>query len=65
MRCTCCDKALNDYESTIKHEETGDYLDTCMKCLDGLDIPFVARADLNPFDSQEEEDVYVIENSEE
>lgn len=50
MRCVCCNKALNDYESTLKHAETGAYLDICVKCLDGLNIPVVGRKDLNPFD---------------
>jgi hypothetical protein len=25
---------LSDYEATLKHGETGDYLDTCGECLD-------------------------------
>lgn len=33
MKCVCCDKALSDYEATMKHAETGDYLDTCLECL--------------------------------
>lgn len=50
MRCLCCNVALNDYESTLRHAETHDFLDTCMKCLDGLGVPFYGREDLNPFD---------------
>jgi hypothetical protein len=38
MRCICCNRALNDYESTLKSLSTGDYLDMCRKCLEGLDI---------------------------
>jgi len=53
MRCSCCNRALNDFESTLKHAVTGDYLDTCMKCLDGLDIPTQGRKDLSPFDDAE------------
>jgi hypothetical protein len=37
MRCSCCDRNLSDYESTLKHPVTGDYLDICRKCL--VDIP--------------------------
>lgn len=33
MKCVCCNKALSDYEATLKHGETGEYLDTCMECL--------------------------------
>jgi hypothetical protein len=25
---------LSDYEATLKHGETGEYLDTCRECLD-------------------------------
>ena len=39
MRCACCDKNLNDYESTLRHAITDAYLDTCRKCLKGLGIP--------------------------
>ena len=51
MHCSCCDRLLNDYESTLKHAETGEYLDTCMKCLDGCNIPIDGREDLNPEDA--------------
>jgi hypothetical protein len=33
MRCVCCNKMLSDYEATLKHGETGEYLDTCSGCL--------------------------------
>jgi hypothetical protein len=33
MHCTCCNKVLSDYEATLKHAETGEYLDTCTECL--------------------------------
>lgn len=33
MHCICCNKVLSDYEATLKHAETGEYLDTCMECL--------------------------------
>jgi hypothetical protein len=56
MRCSCCNRALNDYESTMKHAETGDYLDTCTKCLQGIDLPVQVRSDLNPFDEADEYD---------
>jgi hypothetical protein len=37
MRCLCCNRNLSDYESVLKHPETGHYLDICVKCL--VDIP--------------------------
>jgi len=55
MRCVCCDKRLNDYEATLKSKSTGEYLQTCNSCLDGLGIEVVGRSDLNPFDDQEED----------
>lgn len=55
MRCVCCNRNLNDYESTLRHAETGAFLDTCLKCLDGLGIPTVGRDDLSEFESIEEE----------
>lgn len=46
MRCTCCDKNLTDFESTRKSKVTGEYLDTCNKCLKGLGVATVDREDL-------------------
>lgn len=55
MRCVCCNRNLNDYESTLKKAETGEFLDTCLKCLDGLGINTIGRKDLSPFDYIEDE----------
>lgn len=46
MRCQCCDRNLSDYESTARHAETGSFLDTCMRCLDGSGVPVNGRKDL-------------------
>jgi hypothetical protein len=61
MRCGCCNKRLSDYESTLKHAETGHYLDTCMDCLSEIayDVPMLVkdRKDLiTSMDNQEELD---------
>lgn len=32
MRCTACDRILNDFESTRKSKTTGEYIDFCNKC---------------------------------
>jgi hypothetical protein len=48
MRCSCCDRALSDYESTLKHAVTNKYLDTCTKCLEDTGIPLKGRKDLLP-----------------
>jgi hypothetical protein len=55
MRCCCCNRNLSDYESTLKHPETKEYLDICRKCL--VDIPVVPV----PGNIAEEEDVILDE----
>ena len=61
MRCQCCDKNLNDFESTRKSASTGEYLDMCNKCYSSIsdDLLSVERYDL--YDGNEddyEEDEY-------
>ena len=50
MRCVCCNKNLNDYESTRKHALTGAYLDLCNGCFAEVstmaDVPVTTREDL-------------------
>lgn len=46
MRCSCCNKALSDYESTLRHAESKQFLDTCLNCLEDIDIPVKGRKDL-------------------
>lgn len=48
MRCLCCNKNLNDWESTAKDAD-GNYLDTCNGCIEEQGIPAVGRADLERF----------------
>jgi hypothetical protein len=65
MRCQCCDKNLNDFESTRKHATTGEYLDMCNKCYSTVsdDLLSVERYDL--YDGNEddyEEDEYDEDN---
>ncbi len=57
MRCQCCDKNLSDYESTLRHAETNEFLDTCLRCLRDTGIPTLGRPDLNPYE-QVEEDIF-------
>lgn len=46
--CVCCDKLLNDYEATLRHGVTFEYLDTCKACLKPLKglFPVLERKDL-------------------
>jgi hypothetical protein len=48
MRCICCNTALNDYESTIRHGITRQFLEMCSICLKSVDayIPVQVRNDL-------------------
>lgn len=55
MRCICCDKNLNDFESTRKSASTGEYLDMCNKCYSSIsdDLLSVERYDL--YDGNEDD----------
>ncbi len=55
MRCTCCNKRLSDYETTLKHGETGQYLDTCLDCLSEIahDVPMPVKARKDLIDSMD------------
>lgn len=46
MRCSCCNKRLSDYETTLKHAVTGAYMDTCLDCLSEIahDVPMPVKA---------------------
>ena len=56
MRCCACNKNLNDFESTLKHADTGEYLDMCNKCLSFTGIPVAGRNDLEPSEQIDMED---------
>jgi hypothetical protein len=48
MHCVACDKLLSEYESTLRHGVTFEYLDTCKACLKPLKglFPVIERKDL-------------------
>jgi hypothetical protein len=48
MRCQCCNAPLNDYESTIRHGITKQFVEMCSICLKSVDayIPLQVRNDL-------------------
>ena len=48
MRCICCNTALDDYESTMRHAITRQFLEMCGTCLRTVDayIPVQVRNDL-------------------
>jgi len=57
MHCSCCDRLLNDFESTRKSHTTGEYLDMCNKCFaevaDAMDVE--VRTDLEEMEIPDEE----------
>jgi hypothetical protein len=63
MRCYCCNRNLSDYESTLKSATTGEYLDTCKKCLEDLNIP-VLKNQHDSYASDVEDEDFVEENDE-
>jgi len=66
MRCDCCNRRLTDYESTLKHAELEHYMNTCLKCLKGLDITVIGREDLAPHFQEDasDEDAFDAEGEE-
>ena len=45
MRCYCCNRNLSDYESALRHPDTNEYLDICLKCLEDIPITPIAPKD--------------------
>jgi hypothetical protein len=58
MRCQCCDKNLNDYESTRKSVSTGEYLDMCNKCYSTISDDLLSEVRYDLYDGNEEDDEY-------
>lgn len=59
MRCDCCNAPLSDFESTQRHAVSLEFLNTCNKCLEGLNIPTIGREELTkipPYEQEKEAD---------
>lgn len=56
MRCVCCDKALNDFESTRKSIRTGEYMDMCNKCYSTIDKTVLTYERYDLQDTDDEQD---------
>lgn len=54
MRCSCCDKLLTDFESSVKSVATGEYLDSCIKCIRAANIQYVGNVALKQKNVYEE-----------
>jgi hypothetical protein len=53
---------LSDYECSIKHRTEGHHLNTCLKCLQGLGIPFVGNQALSRKPVLEDDDEVMLDN---
>lgn len=64
MHCSCCDRLLNDYESTRKSRTTGEYLDVCNKCYTSIasDVPSMSRENLEPNDIPDDEIEFEVDD---
>jgi hypothetical protein len=56
MRCYCCDKNLNDYESTRKSVSSGEYLDMCNKCYSTVSDDLLSEVRYDLYDGDEEDE---------
>ena len=56
MRCQCCDKNLNDFESTRKSASTGEYLDMCNKCYSTISDDLLSEVRYDLYDGNEEDE---------
>ena len=56
MRCQCCDKNLNDYESTRKSVSSGEYLDMCNKCYSTISDDLLSEVRYDLYDGDEEDE---------
>lgn len=55
MKCQCCNRTLNDYESTVRLKSTGDFADTCNSCRSEIgNSLYIGRSDLEPNEQPEE-----------
>jgi len=50
---------LSDFESTLRHAVTQEFMDTCSTCLEDLNIPVRGRPDLmnTPILEDDDEDI--------
>lgn len=58
IRCDCCNKRLSDYETSLKSVESGEYMNTCVKCLSGLGIAVQGNSSLITQQDRDMDDLY-------
>jgi uncharacterized metal-binding protein YceD (DUF177 family) len=66
MKCCCCDVILTPQESVRKFRDSGEYTDTCSRCLRDIPVPTVEGAafeesyddyDDTPFDDDDLDEI--------
>ncbi len=65
MRCNCCDRNLNNYESTLRLKSTGEYADMCLKCIKESGVGFQGNNAHEPFSVADDMDNDAMDNNEE
>ena len=56
MRCYCCNNILTPQEASAKFKASGNYTETCKKCLKTMDVPVIFPK--QAFEKDEEEVSY-------
>lgn len=59
MRCYSCNVNLSDFESRLRSQVSGEFLDMCKKCLVLSGINYVAPADVE--ETSEPDDEFFVE----
>ena len=64
MRCQCCNRNLNNYESTLRHPESGMFLDICSRCLEDIPISPVSSRTYHEDTGIDDDVEYMVEVTE-
>ena len=64
MRCYCCNRNLNDAESTARHPDTNEFTDTCFTCLSDSGITPIIREDFTFTEESDDWDELDMEEEE-
>lgn len=60
MRCECCNTELTEYESSIKGKHSGEYLNSCIKCIKTMDISYIGNKALKKKEQNENQNPYEL-----
>lgn len=65
MRCFACNVNLSDFESRLRSQVSGEFLDMCKKCLELADINYVAPADVEETSEVDDDELFIEEDTDE